>query len=77
MQLVLYLLSIHFVILDDGHRCGMLMKLLLVELCHNCIIDLIYFAHMVLVLAVILNLLSILLLLMNGGGVRLLPFLEI
>ena len=58
MRLVLYLLSIHFVILDDGHSCGMLMKLLLVELCYNCISDLIYFAHVILVLAVILNLLA-------------------
>ena len=64
-------------ILDDGHSCGMLMILLLVELYQNYVTGLIYFAHVVPVLAIILNLLRVLLLLMNGGGVRLLLFLAI
>ena len=55
MQLVLYLWSIHFVILEDGHSCAMLMvlKLLLVELCQNFMIGLIYFPHVIPGLAII------------------------
>ena len=43
------------VILEDGHSCGMLMmlKLLLVELCQNFMIGLIYFPHVIPGLAII------------------------
>ena len=59
-------------ILEDEHSFGLQMMLPLGKVCQNCIIGLIYFAHVVPVLAIILNLLRILLLLMNNGGVMLL-----
>ena len=43
----------------------MLVMLLLVELCQKCIIGLIYFAHVVPVSAIILNLIGVFLLLMK------------
>ena len=62
---------------DDGYSCGNLMVLQPVELFQNYISDLIYFAHMVPVLVIILNLQNVLLLLMIDGKMKLLLFLVI
>ena len=62
---------------DGGQSCGMLMMLQPVELCHNYISGLIYFAHVVPVLVNILNLQKVLLLLMINGKMKLLLVLVI